>query len=92
MSHVIPFKWNTSPPWSRVVAAVTRSGETVTMPISAKLRSIETVRPYPVRVVDDKIRVDEYRMKDGEPYAIRYRDQDYVLTRTDGKLTLYELR
>ena len=92
MSHVIPFKWNTSPPWSRVVASVTRSGETVTMPISVKLRSIETVRPYPVRVVDGKIRVDECRMKDGEPYAVRYRDGIYILTRTDGKLAMYEVR
>ena len=91
MSHVVSYKW--SPPQRTPVAtAVIRSDETVTIPIDVKLRSIDTVKPYPVRVVDDKIRVDEYRMKDGEPYAVRYRDQDYVLTRTDGKLTLYELR
>ena len=85
-------EWNTFPEGSHKTIVSTRSGETVTIPIDVKLESIETVSPYPVRVVDDKIRVDEHHMADGEPYAVRYRSQIYVLTRTDGKLTLYELR
>ncbi len=92
VSPVISFEWNSLPPWTHTATAVVRSGETVVMPIDVKLRSVETVRPCPVRVVDDKIRVDEYRMKDGEPYAVRYRDGIYMLIRTDGRLTMYEVR
>lgn len=59
---------------------------------NVKLKSIRISKPNPVRVVEDKIRIDEDQMEEGEPYAFQYQDEYYLLTRTDGKLTLYGLR
>lgn len=68
------------------------SAEPTIVYLDVKLKSALTTRSSPVRIVDNVIRVDEYQMEEGEPYAFRYQDQHYMLTRTDGKLTLYELR
>lgn len=53
---------------------------------------LKPIKPDPVKIVEDKIRIDEDQMEDGVPYAFQYQDEYYMLTRIDGKLTLYGLR
>lgn len=75
--------------WKEVVATT----ETIVVDLqNVKLQSIPTARPDPVKIVDGKIRIDEYQMEDGVPYAFQYQDEYYLLARIDGKLTLYGLR
>ena len=72
---------------------INMTAETVTVELpNVKLKSIRMSKPNPVRVVEGKIRIDEDQMEEGESYAFQYQDEYYLLTRTDGKLTLYGLR
>ena len=72
---------------------INMTAETVTVELpNVKLKSIRMSKPNPVRVVEGKIRIDEDQMEEGEQYAFQYQDEYYLLTRTDGKLTLYGLR
>ena len=68
-------------------------GTTTTVDLqNVKLESIRMTKPSPVEIVEGKVRIDEDRMKDGEPYAFQYKGEYYLLARTDGKLVLYGLR
>ena len=60
--------------------------------VGVVLESMPTRRASPVHIVDGVIRVDEDQMEEGEPYAFQYQGKYHMLTRTDGKLRLYELR
>lgn len=57
-----------------------------------EFKSVPTKSHPPIEIVDNKIRVDEHWMEDDIPYAFWYLDKIHILTRTNGKLTLYELQ
>ncbi len=47
---------------------------------------------HPVQVRGDTIRVREQLMQDGQPYAFSYQGRDYMISKKDGSVNLYELR
>ena len=46
----------------------------------------------PVGIVNDTIKLKEYLMVKGKPYAFSYKGKDYMVTRKEGKTQLFELR
>lgn len=46
----------------------------------------------PVQVIGDSIKVKEYLLNENEPHAFRYNDTDYFITKTDGRIKMYELQ
>ena len=63
---------------------------TVQLP-NVVFESVPAKSQSPIKIVDNKIRVDEHQMEDDMPYAFRYLGKIHLLTRTSGKLTLCEL-
>ena len=45
----------------------------------------------PVKVVGDSIKIKEYLLNENEPYAFSYNNKEYVITKTNEKIKLYEL-
>lgn len=78
---------------SQIVSVPLGYQDSVTVSIKGvKLESVPVKRQSPITIIKHKIRVDEHQMEDGEPYAFRYLGKIYMLTRTNKKLTLYELQ
>jgi len=46
----------------------------------------------PVKVVNDTIKVKEYLLEEDKPYAFQYNNKDYIITKTNDGIKLYELR
>ncbi len=46
----------------------------------------------PIQVVGDTIQVKERLLQDGQPYAFRYQGRDYMISKNQGRMKLYELK
>lgn len=83
-SLTVPLPNNSS--WNDIIV------DTTTDIDNPQIATLRPVKSDPVEIVEGKIRIDEDKMENGVPYAFQYQDEYYMLTRIDGKLTLYGVR
>jgi len=62
----------------------------ITAPLESSFESYSRSL-QPVMVAGDSIKINENHMEEDEPYAFRYRDRDYIVTKTGDRIRLYEL-
>ncbi len=79
----------------RSILSASASTDAAPIPITVSLDfplELHSKSSQPITVVNDSIKVKEYLMEENKPYAFRYKSKDYVMTKTDNKISLYELR